>query len=501
MKKSDIITAFLLFMLVTPCCYAQPDFSVFSDIMSAFSTVNSAYKPNVKVAEDKFRQININSSRDDFLKVIEDKNISELELLKLNEKMYELGFFSLSELSKNKINDANFDFYKNTVKNFYEPKYKLTNDEETYLAEIYANIFYNDRAVDATNELSENKELLKKSDYANYLMALGYYKTNNYKSGLKSINEALDINPRCQNYKFLKIKLLAETGKRGEALRLFNSYNNKKNLPYVYRKKCELLKQFILFKTEKKQWERNYSLGRYYYTEGDYQKALKSLQNATLTKNKKNLALVWAMLSRTYLKLDDSQKAKEFAQKACKTDAGNKDANVTLARLAYLEDNYKKAFEYFKKAVKDDKLDTSIIKVAQIYQLNGEDEKAKKIYKSLIKKGDDEWEAFYNLAMIDETNKEEYLLNAVASNPMYSDAWSELVNLKIKNDDFSTALKYLKNMYYIDENDFRYYYYQGIINKKNGDYVKAVKFFEKCVDLNSEFDEAQRELIELKEFI
>ncbi len=487
---------------MSPACFsAQNDFSMFGDIISAFSSSPTYVKPVAKLATDKFMQANISSSYDDFLQIIEDKNTSSLEMLKLNEKMYELGFFTLAEISSSKIQDENFMFYQKTVQNFYKPTYVLTKQDELFLAEIYSNIFYNDRAVEAIKELSQRKDLLKKSDYANYLMALGFYKTDNLKSALKSINDAIDINSKCQNYKFLKIKLLAETGKRKEAINLFNSYNNKKELPYLYRKKCELLKQFILYKTEKNQWRKNYALGRYYYTEGDYQKALRSLQNATLTKNKKNLTKVWAMLSRTYLKLGDAKKAKEYALKAVKNDDSNTDANVTLARLAYMEDDYKKASEYFKKAIKDDKLDTSIIKVAQLYQINGEDDKAVKIYKSLLKKGNDEWEAYYNLALLDNDNEEKDLLMSISSNPMNADAWATLVNLKIGNKEYIKAKEYLKNLLYIDENDYRYYYYKGIVNRDNGDYVKAVKYFSKSVELNPEFDDAQRELIKLKEYI
>ena len=282
-------------------------------------------------------------------------------------------------------------------------------------------------------------------------------------------------------------------------MNLFESYSKKKELPYNYRKKCELLKQFILYKTEKNQWERNYALGRFYYTEGDYQKALKSLQYATLTKNKKDLSKAWALISRTYLKLGDEKKAKEYAVKA--NDSSNKDANVTLARLEYAQQNYKQAQEYFKKAVKKDKLDSSIIKVGQIYNLLGEGKKAEKVFKKILKNGKDEWEAYYNLALMDSTNKEEYLLKALKYNPEYKDAWYELVKIEIEFKNYAVAQSYLKNLLYIDENDYRYYYYQGVITRILGDKSKAAYYFNKSVQINPDYYDAVKALIELKEYI
>lgn len=501
MKNLKVLLLLFLMLLISSGVSHAENFSMISDIMNAFSYADTDDKPTVKLATDKFLQANIKSSREDFSRIMNSKNLSVTELLYLNEKLYELGFFQLANLADLKISDDNFSFYKKTVQEFYKPKYLPTLDEELFLAEVYSNIMYNDRQIEAIKELLEDENLLKKSDYANYLLALGYYKTNNFKPALKAVNEAIDINGKCENYKFLKIKLLAEMGRKKEAMRLFNSYNNKKELPYSYRKKCELLKQFILYKTEKNQWERNYALGRYYYTTKDNSKALKSLQNASLTKNKKDLTRVWGIMSRTYLKLGDEKKAFELASKAYKYNSSNKDANVTLARIYYKDKDYNKALEHFKKAVKKDKLDTSIIKVAQIYDYLNETEKAIKIYRHLIKKGDDEWESYYNLALLDKNNRREYLLKSLKYNPVSRDSWIELAKTEIENENYSLAKEYLKNLYYIDDKDFRYYYYQGLISKNLGDKLRAAEYLDKCIDLNPDYYEARKELTELKENI
>ena len=498
--KNRVVSLICLILLVNPV-HAANVYDSFSltDVINAFSSTNYLSEVTFKTAFDKFKQSNVNSSFNDFKELIENSKNSSVELLVLYEKMYELGFFSLADRAKSHIADSNFEFYEKCVKEFYSPSKMLTHDEEIFLAEIYSQITYNDRAVEAINELEQNKDLLKKSDYANYLMALGYYKSNNFKEAMKFINDAISKNSKCENYKFLKIKLLAETEQRNDALRLFNSYNNKKELPYNYRKKCELLKQFILYKTEKNQWERNYALGRYYYTNGEYQKALKSLQNATLTKNKKDLTKVLGIMSRTYLKLGQDDKAKETALKAIKNDISNKDANVTLARLADSEANFGKALECYKKASKNDKLDTSIIKVAQLYQLKDEDAKAKNIYTSLVKKSDDEWTALYNLAVMD--NKPEYLYKSLKANPFYADAWVELIKFELENKNYDKAKEYLNNLLYIDDKDFRYYYYMGVFCRENNLNIDAARNFKKSLDLNPDNYEAEKSLIELREFL
>ena len=49
------------------------------------------------------------------------------------------------------------------------------------------------------------------------------------------------------------------------------------------------------------------------------------------------------------------------------------------------------------------------------------------------------------------------------------------------------AETYLNNSYYIDENNFRYYYYLSLVLKAKGDFVRAKYSLERCSTLNSEY--------------
>lgn len=54
---------------------------------------------------------------------------------------------------------------------------------------------------------------------------------------------------------------------------------------------------------------------------------------------------------------------------------------------------------------------------------------------------------------------------AIAINANFKDAWIDLGRVSIERGNYADAKNYLGVANYIDENDFRYYYYQGLIAK------------------------------------
>lgn len=77
-------------------------------------------------------------------------------------------------------------------------------DDEVYLGEVYSNIVFNDQSREATSELVKNVNLIANSDYANYVAALGYLKSNDILNADKYIDSAIKMNPQNLNYKKLK---------------------------------------------------------------------------------------------------------------------------------------------------------------------------------------------------------------------------------------------------------------------------------------------------------
>jgi len=134
------------------------------------------------------------------------------------------------------------------------------------------------------------------------------------------------------------------------------------------------------------------------------------------------------------------------------------------------------------------------VKEAQMYQKLSNTKKAMEIYTKILKTHSDSWEAYYNIALLDKSKEAIYLKKAVAVNQLFEDGWIALARTELDKGNFIVAQKYLSNAFYIDENDFRYYYYQGLVNKNLGDFTQAEYNFKKCLKLNPKFKEAQLEL-------
>lgn len=66
--------------------------------------------------------------------------------------------------------------------------------------------------------------------------------------------------------------------------------------------------------------------------------------------------------------------------------------------------------------------------------------------------------------------------------------------VEVERQNFNDAKKYLSIANYIDENDFRYYYYQGLICKNQGLKQDAVFNFKKSLLLNPNYTPAKEEL-------
>ena len=76
----------------------------------------------------------------------------------------------------------------------------------------------------------------------------------------------------------------------------------------------------------------------------------------------------------------------------------------------------------------------------------------------------------------------------------FKDAWIDLARVEIQRQNFIEAKKYLGVANYIDENDFRYYYYQGLIAKAEGFTKDANVNFQKSLKLNPDYSPAKEEL-------
>lgn len=456
---------------------------------------------NLVNATDRFVQCNIRASWDDFKALINDAEPNDFTYISYANKMADLGFFDLANLASQKIKDKELSGISiDAMTRFYFPRRKLKKDEELSLAETYSNILYNNQSSEATSELLKNENILSTSDYANYLVALGSYKSNFYSRANKYINIAILQNPANLNYQKLKAEILAETDDDVEALKTVDNLKKQKLISYEYERKINSLEQFILYKTKKSDWEKNYHLGYYYHLENDNSKAIRTLQSALSSKRRNDGGSIYALMSEVYLEMKEFEKASDTANKSYKINKRNTKAIITLGDLSYRDKNYKQALFYYRKASSQDKKSyVPLVKEAKTYQQLSNSKKAKELYEKVLKTYSESWEAYYNVALMDKQKAAVYLKKALAINPMFEDGWISLAKMEIDSGNYDVAQKYLSNAFCIDENDFRYYYYQGLVSKNLGNQDQAIYDFKKCLKLNSGFKDAMSELDNLLE--
>ena len=463
-------------------------------VKKATLTHNSVHNQYV-IAFDRFMQSNVKSSYMDFKNLIETMDENDYAYMKMAENMSDIGFFGLADLAASKIEDKTLsDFLIGDINLYYGTSKKLKQDDEIYLGEVFSNIIYNDQSREATAELVKNTGLMSNSDYANYLAALGYLKSNDFVEANNYIDNAIKMNAQNLNYKKLKAEILSQGKKPQNALKMVDYIKGQALYTADFSRKVNSLEQYVLYKSQKDYSEKMYHLGYYYYYENENAKALRTLQSSLTTKKKHNKE-VYAILSRVYYDMQEYEKAQDTAMKAYKLDSGNSTTLLVLGDLSFRTGDYKNALKYYKDAESKDKTSSICsVKVAQTYEQLGKDKKAIEIYEKILKTYSDSWVAYYKVALKDKSKEIAYLKKAVAINMNYKDAWIDLGRIEIERGNYFEAKKYLGVANYIDENDFRYYYYQGLIAKNQGLKQDAHRYFKKSLLLNPDYVPAKEEL-------
>lgn len=463
-------------------------------IKKATLTRNSVHNQYV-IAFDRFMQSNVKSAYADFKILIETMDNNDYAYMQMAEKMADIGFFNLSDLAVSKVDDKTLsDFLAGDIKIYYFPSTKLKTDDEIYLGEVFSNIIYNDQSREATAELVKNTSLLSQSDYANYMAALGYLKSNDITNAGVYIDKAIAMNPQNLNYKKLKAEILSQGKKPKNAFKMVEYIKAQKLYSADFTRKVNSLEQYVLYKSEKNYAEKMYHLGFYYYYENELAKSIRTLQGALTTKKKHNKD-VYALMSRVYYDMQDFEKAQDTALKAHKADGNNPVALLVLGDLSFRGGDYKTALKYYRDAEANDKTSSICpIKVAQTYEQLGKEKKALEIYEKILKTYTDCYLAYYKIALKDKSKEIAYLKKAIAINANFKDAWIDLGRVSVERGNYSDAKNYLAVANYIDENDFRYYYYQGLIAKNQGMKQIADGYFKKALRLNPNYQPAKEEL-------
>ena len=438
-------------------------------------------------AENRFIQSNVKASYDDFNDLIQRASHDDYVFLVYAMKMAEFGFFDLSDdLIKKLDNNEYTAAYVKDIKNFYYPTAMVNPRDIVYLADAYSNIVYNNMAIETTSELL-NTVQARESDYKNYLIALGYYKSNNLKKALKYINNAVMENDANINYLSLKAKILADAGKTKQALKVLDKIKKVEFTTIDFQRRVGAIEEYVLYKTSKDEALKDYHLAHYYHLQGKSLLATKVLQSAII-KSKQYAPQIFALLGRIYYENDESQKALEFASRAFRDDSKNYVAALTLADISYEARKYDEALKYYKQAKKVSKLAEPSVGIAKTYLALEKDKKSKKLYEKLLKKYDNNEEVLIESLKVFPQKADYYLPKVASIDISNNDIWLGLANLAIKDKNYNMAMTFLNNSYYIDENNFRYYYYLSQVLRAKGDIELANQSLIRCSTINSDYE-------------
>ncbi|MBR6722632.1 tetratricopeptide repeat protein [bacterium] len=454
----------------------------------------NAIKNQYTIAKDKFMQANVRSSYYDFKMLIDNIVPNDYIYMRLTQEMAAIGFFSLAELSISKIQDSELSsLIEEDVKNYYFPNYTLTHKDQMYLAEMFSNIMYNDQSREATSELIKQTSLLSDSDYANYLVAFGSMRSGNIEQAIDSIDIAISKNPKNINYKRLKAEIYSLSEKPQSATKFLNNLSDESIHTVIFDKQLHSSAQYILYKAAKNDYWKKYHLAYYYYDEGELNKALRVLQTSISTKKNINKD-VYALTAKVYYDMKEFEKAQDYALKSVDIDAAHPEALIVLGDIAKRNNDLKSAESYYKKAVAKDASNDAQIRLAQVYQNLDNTKKAKEIYSKVLKNSSKAYEAYYQMALLEKDRELAYLKKTLAINPDFKDGWIDLARLEIDKESYEQALTYLGIAKYIDDSDYRYYYYLGLVLKNKGLLADANKNFEKSLNLNPNYELAKEEL-------
>ena len=88
----------------------------------------------------------------------------------------------------------------------------------------------------------------------------------------------------------------------------------------------------------------------------------------------------------------------------------------------------------------------------------------------------------------------EYLRKALSLNAFNNDAWIDLAEINLLNNNIELAEKYLLSVRISNKENYKYYYLEGLLHKYNSKTSAAAASFKKSLKLNPNYTPAQKEL-------
>ena len=120
--------------------------------------------------------------------------------------------------------------------------------------------------------------------------------------------------------------------------------------------------------------------------------------------------------------------------------------------------------------------------------------KAKEICAYILSKSPESSDLYYSMAEIYPENQHLFLRKALSINAFNNDAWIDLAEINLTQNNVDLAEKYLITVKVNSHENYKYYYVEGLINKYHANYSAAAVSFKKSLKLNPNYTPAEKEL-------
>lgn len=260
-----------------------------------------------------------------------------------------------------------------------------------------------------------------------------------------------------------------------------------------YRRDIKTLRYYTLAKSEKDREKSRFYLAKYFLQTGDTNRAIKEL-NQNIAQNKKAYNSI-TLLADIEFKKNNLAKAMELYEKAYKIKKNNPDTLMGLGNMYEHKKDYKNSLDFYQKVLKKDKKNReAMIDAAFCNKMLGTADKANELTNKALSGRHIAPAIYHKAAKIDDIKNIQHLKKAISMDPLYIDAWLDLAEIEIKNNNISQAKIYLKTVKYLEKNNYKYFYYSGLIKKQQGNKDGALVDFKKSLEINPFFEEASKEL-------
>lgn len=202
-----------------------------------------------------------------------------------------------------------------------------------------------------------------------------------------------------------------------------------------------------------------------------------------------------------YIKMKNRKEAIKYLKQIYKNDSHNLSNIKLLAYNLFYIGNFKEALKYYKLVLDfEPQISANYFNIASMYHFMKKNKEAFDYYSFAIDLDSKNISALNNLGALYYENKyfkeaEPYFKRAIKIAPNHPEAYHHMgVILRDYYNDLKMSKYYLKKALILDPNYLLNSYQLGLTYKKMGEKDTAKKLFERCLELNPNHKDSQKEL-------